>query len=188
MTMNRNKYIGNISKAALGYVSKLLLLLSGFVKHVFCSPEKQNNRIWRYTLVAVRLGLALVYLVAGAGKIMDVQGFAEIIKFYDIMPLTFIPFIAVCLPIVEIVAAIGLIFKRVWALHAITAMTIMFMLVLGFAIWTGLAIGDCGCFAPEDIPQGHDDGSALREAFIRDIGLLAASAILYIARWRHHNS
>ncbi len=140
------------------------------------------------TLWAVRLGLALVYLVAGVGKIMDIQGFAEIIKFYDIVPLAMIPFIAVSLPVMEIVAAIGLIFKRVWALHAITAMTVMFMIVLGFAIWSGLAIGDCGCFAPEDIPQGHGDGSALKEAFTRDIGLLAASVLLYVARWRHHNS
>lgn len=150
--------------------------------------NKCISNIGRVFLFLVRMGLAAVYLIAGVGKIMDVQGFAEIIKFYDIVPIVVIPFIAMGLPVVEIVAGIGLVFKRVWALHAITAMTILFMLVLGFALWSGLAIGDCGCFAPGDIPEGHDDGSALREAFIRDIGLLAASTLLYIARWRHHNS
>lgn len=150
--------------------------------------NKYISNIGKVFLSLVRMGLAAVYIIAGVGKIMDVQGFAEIIKFYDIVPIVVIPFIAMGLPVVEIVAGIGLVFKRAWALHAITAMTILFMLVLGFALWSGLAIGDCGCFAPGDIPEGHDDGSALREAFIRDIGLLVASVLLYIARWRHHNS
>lgn len=150
-----------------------------FIQQILPSPT-----LWSWLSFVLRIGLALVYIIAGTGKIMDMQGFAEIIKFYDILPFSLIPFVALGLPIIEVIAGLGLILNRTWALHAITAMTILFMFVLGYAIWNDIAIGDCGCFAPGEVPQGHDDGSALREALIRDIGLLAASVLLYIARWR----
>ena len=133
---------------------------------------------------AVRLALALVYIIAGTGKLLDVRGFAELVNLYGIVPLELLPVVALLLPIAEVGAGIGLLFRQQWALNAITAMTVLFMVILGYAIWSGLSIGDCGCFAPGDIPTGHDDGSALRAAFGRDVLLLVASVLLYFGQRR----
>lgn len=130
----------------------------------------------------VRTALAGVYIVAGGMKLHDVRGFAEVVNMYGIVPLELLPVVALLLPILEVAAGGALLCGRHWGLALVTAMTLLFLTVLGYAIWSGLSIGDCGCFAPGEIPTGHDDGSALREAFLRDLLLLAASLHLYLGR------
>ncbi len=145
--------------------SPLLRLLSG----VWCQR-------------VVRVALALVFVAAGGAKLADVRGFAEIIHHYGILPVWAVGPVALLLPLAEVVAGVGLLFAVRGSLTAIAAMCLLFLGVLGYALATGLSIGDCGCFAPGELPEGVEDGSALRGAFVRDIALLAGVAYLYA--WR----
>lgn len=139
----------------------------------------------RTTIVlVVRIFLGAVFVYAGAGKVWDVRGFALIIEEFGVVPLWLLPYVALGLPVLEVLAGVGLIFNIRGSLSMITAMTVAFMAVLGYAIYEGLVIADCGCFAAGELPSGYDDGSALREAFIRDVGLLAACCFLFFSSLR----
>lgn len=130
----------------------------------------------------VRVALALVFVAAGGAKLADVRGFAEIIHHYGILPVWAVGPVALLLPLAEMIAGVGLLFAVRGSLAAIAAMCLLFLGVLGYALATGLSIGDCGCFAPGELPDGVEDGSALRGALVRDLVLLAGVAYLYV--WR----
>lgn len=131
---------------------------------------------------AVRVALALVFMAAGGAKLADVRGFAEIIQHYAILPVWAVGPVALLLPLAEVAAGLGLLFAVRGSLAAIAAMCLLFLGVLGYALAAGLSIGDCGCFAPGELPEGVQDGSALRGALLRDLVLLAGVAYLYA--WR----
>ena len=145
-----------------------------------------SSRIFERTTIVlvVRVFLGAVFVYAGAGKLWDVRGFALIIEEFGLVPLWLLPYVAFGLPALEVLAGVGLIFNVRGSLSMITAMTVAFMAVLGYAIYEGLVIADCGCFAAGELPSGYDDGSALREAFIRDVGLLAACCFLFFSSLR----
>lgn len=145
-----------------------------------------SSRIFERTTIVlvVRVFLGAVFVYAGAGKLWDVRGFALIIEEFGLVPLWLLPYVALGLPALEVLAGVGLIFNVRGSLSMITAMTVAFMAVLGYAIYEGLVIADCGCFAAGELPSGYDDGSALREAFIRDVGLLAACCFLFFSSLR----
>lgn len=143
-------------------------------------------RIFKHTatMLVVRIFLGAVFVYAGAGKLWNVRGFAIIIEEFGVVPLELLPYVAVGLPVLEILAGAGLVWNVRGSLTVITAMTVVFMAVLSYAMSEGLVIADCGCFAAGEIPAGYDDGSALREAFIRDVGLLAACCFLFFSSIR----
>lgn len=145
-----------------------------------------SSRIFQRTTIVlvVRIFLGAVFVYAGAGKLWDVRGFALIIEEFGVVPLWLLPYVALGLPALEVLAGVGLICNIRGSLFMITAMTVAFMAVLGYAINEGLVIADCGCFAAGELPSGYDDGSALREAFIRDVGLLAACCFLFFSSLR----
>lgn len=145
-----------------------------------------SSRVFERTTIVlvVRIFLGAVFVYAGAGKLWDVRGFALIIEEFGLVPLWLLPYVALGLPALEVLAGVGLIFNVRGSLFMITAMTVAFMAVLGYAINEGLVIADCGCFAAGELPSGYDDGSALREAFIRDVGLLAACCFLFFSSLR----
>ena len=62
--------------------------------------------IWPYR--GVRIILALIFLWAGVVKILDPDAFAIILEAFDLLPYSWIMPVAVVLPILEILAAIGL--------------------------------------------------------------------------------
>ncbi len=72
--------------------------------------------------------------------------------------------VAIGLPLVEVVAGIGLLFQVRGSLAGITALMILFIAVLGYGILGDLDV-DCGCFGADELARR----SSLREAFIRDI-------------------
>ena len=135
-------------------------------------------------LILLRIFVSGVFVYAGASKLMDLRAFALIIEEFGVVPLTVLPFVAVGLPVFEVIAGAGLAFNVRGSLVAITLMTVMFLGVLGYAIAEGLVIADCGCFAPGELPAGYDDGSALKDAFARDVGLLLACAVLFLPSCR----
>ncbi|ABB37606.2 DoxX family protein [Oleidesulfovibrio alaskensis G20] len=140
------------------------------------------SSVWTYRVV--RLALAVLFLVAGAMKLADMQAFARVIEEYRMLPQAVVPWVAFLLPLAEVAAGVLLFFDRRGGLTAVTAMLLLFLGVLGYAMAAGLTIGDCGCFEPGDLPEGVEDGSALRDAFVRDVVMLAGACHLYWWRMR----
>jgi uncharacterized membrane protein YphA (DoxX/SURF4 family) len=133
----------------------------------------------RQVYFILRCVLAAVFLYAGAGKLMDVQGFATVISGYGLLPGQLNYVAAVVLPLAEIVVAFGLIWDVKGSLSSYSVLLLVFMGVLAHGINMGLDV-DCGCFAPGD-PEGEAYHS-LRGALLRDAFLLAGCGYLYFLR------
>ena len=142
--------------------------------------EKIVFSIWPYR--GVRMILALIFIWAGVVKILDPDSFAIILEAFDLLPYTWIMPIAVGLPILEILAAIGLLFDVRGSLSVISGLLVLFLAILGYGVLLGLDI-DCGCFGPGD-PEG-EAYKGLRPALYRDLVMLAGVVYLYLWRfWR----
>ena len=136
--------------------------------------------VWTYRVV--RWGLAAMFLTAGIIKLSDVDTFAGVIAAFGLAPKPLVPFIALGLPIIEILAALGLVFDVKGTLSILTGLTVFFIFVLGYGLYMGLDV-DCGCYGPGD-PEGETFAS-LRTSFYRDWFMLVGFSFLYWWRWVH---
>ena len=141
----------------------------GPVRKALASP-------WLYRIV--RWALGTVFVVAGVAKISDVQGFAVIISRYELVPEAWVAWVAYGLPILEILAGIGLILDLPLSLSLITIMLIFFIGVLWFGVVSDMDI-DCGCFSPSELAEQN----GLKDAMIRDLFMLAGCVYLFVWRW-----
>jgi len=117
--------------------------------------------VQRWLFHLARLGLASVFIYAGAVKSSDVGGFAGQVAGYQILPYAANYLVAATLPYVEFLAGLLL----------------MFMAALALAVARGLEI-DCGCFSPEG------GGVSARVTLLRDVGLMALVAVTWWLRGR----
>jgi uncharacterized membrane protein YphA (DoxX/SURF4 family) len=132
---------------------------------------------WAYRLTRIALGV--VFIAAGALKLSDVSGFAQTIGQFGLVPLPLVTFTAIFLPVLEVVAGIGLLFDVKGSLTAIAIMLAMFLVILWLGIVRDLEI-DCGCFSREE----QDAKDSLAQAFYRDILFAGMAMYLYLWRWR----
>jgi hypothetical protein len=91
--------------------------------------------------------------------------------------------VAIGLPLLELLAGIGLLFEIPGALSAIFGMLLMFCFVLWYGILKDLDI-DCGCFSTEEL-KGQD---SLRQALYRDLVMIAVCGHLFLYRLRAKSS
>jgi len=131
-----------------------------------------------------RWGLAALFIVSGVTKLVAPYRFAVLLDAFGILPEVLILPTAVFLPIVEILAGGGLVLNVRGSLAVIALLMVLFMMVLGYGIWLGLDV-DCGCFGPEDPEAQAFHG--LRQAFYRDVAIMAVVAFLYVWRYRRAN-
>ncbi len=124
----------------------------------------------------LKWGLALLFIFAGALKLKDPRAFAQAIGQYGLVPDGIIPVLALGLPVVEVLAGLGLLVNLRYSLGAILLMLLLFIGVLGYAIIAELDI-DCGCFTAADLAAR----GSVKAAFFQDLGFLAAALFL---RWR----
>jgi len=110
----------------------------------------------------------------------DPAAFAVIIEAYGLVPDVLLMPLAVVLPALEVMAAIGLVFDLRGSLTTIAALLALFIVVLGYGLWMGLDV-DCGCFGPED-PEGRAY-AGIRPALLRDFVL--AGGVLMLYGWRY---
>lgn len=129
---------------------------------------------------AVRWLLAGIFVYSGAVKLAEPSRFAEIIAGFGLLPEVLIYPLAVLLPVVELIAGIGLVFALRGSLPTITVMLVMFIAVILYGIHLGLDI-DCGCFGPEDPEQAY---KGLKAALARDAVMMAAVLFIYWSRGR----
>lgn len=126
-----------------------------------------------------RWGLGLIFLYAGLPKLLNWHDFAKIVGSYALLPDVLVAPAAVVIALLEVLAAVLLICNRPQGLWGISALLLLFIGVLSYAIRLGLDI-DCGCFGPED-PE-HLAFAGLREALFRDV--LLSIPVLYLFWYR----
>lgn len=141
------------------------------VKDILVSP-------WSYRMVRFCLGVLFVW--AGLIKLTNPEIFGEIISAYELVPEGLLVPVAFGLPILELVAGLGLIFDMRGSLGIIFGLLVMFVFVLWFGVLKDLDIG-CGCFSPADLKE-H---GGLKAAMYRDLVMIAAVA--YLFWWRRAN-
>jgi uncharacterized membrane protein YphA (DoxX/SURF4 family) len=145
------------------------------LKHIFF------NSPWLYRIVSLCLGIIFVF--SGTVKLYDPKKFARTISKFDLLPEFLLPPVAIGLPLVELLAGLGLIFDIRGTLTAIFGLLVLFIFVLWFGILKGLDI-DCGCFSFSELK----DHANLQDAFKRDLVMLVAVFYLYLFRYLRSNS
>ena len=140
------------------------------LKNLMVSP-------WTYRMV--RFVLAALFIYGGGLKLLDPKAFAATISVYNLVPEMLLPVVAVGLPLIEVLAGIGLLFDIRGSLATIFGLLAMFVFVLWYGILKDLDV-DCGCFGPEELAgQGK-----LWNAFYRDLILVGLVVpFLYVSRW-----
>jgi putative oxidoreductase len=134
------------------------------------APGPQLSRVLAAVL---RIGLGVLFVVAGAVKWADPTAFAQEIANYQLLP-GLAPHLAVLLPAIEITAgAVLLAGPLVWrraAAAALFLVTAAFTVAVTAAVLRGLDIS-CGCF-------GGDSAKVTWLTVLRNLALLAAAAYL----------
>jgi cation diffusion facilitator family transporter len=139
---------------------------------------KENRMKW--ILTVLRIGLGLIFIYASIDKILHPNAFAEAVYNYQILPDQLINLTAIILPVLECLAGICLI-TGVWIEGSVTlinGMLIIFIAALGFNLSRGMNI-QCGCFHAK---AGEADQWEMIWTIVRDVGMLAAGIIIFIAR------
>ena len=140
-------------------------------------PRWEVGLTWLYH--CLRLGLACVFIYAGLIKLLDPRAFAHAIAQYDLIPEGLLPLVAVGLPVLELLAGLGLIFEVRGSLTLITVLLLLFLVILGYAVGHNLDI-DCGCFTADEL----DAQNSVNTAFWRDLIMIGATIFLYWRRRR----
>ena len=112
----------------------------------------ETGLTWLYH--GLRLSLAGIFIYAGLIKLLDPRAFAHAIAQYDLGPEGLLPLVAVGLPALELLAGIGLIFEVRGSLTIIAVLLLIFLVILGYAVWHNLDI-DCGCFTADELDAQH---------------------------------
>lgn len=85
-----------------------------------------------------RWAYAAIFLYAGVNKLMDPQSFAVVIEAFGLVPEAWIMPLAIGLPIVEIIAALGLSLGLRGSLSAVTGLLVLFLAIVGYGVWAGV--------------------------------------------------
>ncbi|MDG4837056.1 MauE/DoxX family redox-associated membrane protein [Micromonospora sp. WMMD967] len=135
-------------------------------------------RPWLAT--AARLGLAAVWLVAGASKVGDLAASGRAVNAYQVMPYDVATVIGAALPFVELALGVLLLVGLATRLVAGVSAALLVVFIAGIAsAWArGLAI-DCGCFGSGGQLAEGQAPSYLPE-ILRDLGFLALAGFLLI--------
>jgi uncharacterized membrane protein YphA (DoxX/SURF4 family) len=137
--------------------------------------------VWPWISTGVRLGLATVWLVAGALKIQDLAGSGRAVNAYGIFPYEVAKVIGAAQPFLEIALGLLLLAGLAVRLSAGISAVLLLIFIAGIAwAWArGLQI-DCGCFSSGGtLGAGQTPKYALDIA--RDAGFLVLAGFLL---WR----
>ncbi|MEU8422166.1 MauE/DoxX family redox-associated membrane protein [Micromonospora sp. NPDC048835] len=130
--------------------------------------------------IAARLGLAAVWLVAGASKVGDLAASGRAVNAYQVMPYDVATVIGAALPFVELALGVLLLIGLATRLVAGVSAALLVVFIVGIAsAWArGLAI-DCGCFGSGGQLAAGQAPSYLPE-ILRDLGFLVLAGFLLI--------
>ncbi len=129
--------------------------------------------------LALRIPVAVYFIVAAVAKIEAPEGFLINIRAYELVPAQIAPAMAYTLPWLELMCA-GLLILGVWVFEArllTLAMLAMFIVAVSSALARGLNI-ECGCTGDESDPVGAGviiRNSAMAAALLLDWAMLKAA-------------
>lgn len=108
--------------------------------------ERKSKFIW----LLLRIGIAAVFIYAGAVKIANPAGFAEQVDNYRILPYFWVTIVAIVFPWLELINGVLLLFNRWVSASAfiLLVMDFIFIMAIALAMARGLDIS-CGCFSVE---------------------------------------
>ena len=126
--------------------------------------------------------LAVVMITAAVSKLGDPPGFAQTIFAYGLLPMALVAPLALTLPWLEALTALGLVLgvARRSAAALILALMLAFMGGLGFNLVKGNPV-DCGCFGASKVQKTREQRLFdMKMSMLRDLGLalLALQALL----------
>ncbi|GAA2523448.1 DoxX family protein [Pilimelia columellifera] len=130
--------------------------------------------------VAVRLGLAAVWIIAGGNKVGDLDASARAVHAYDLMPFAAAQILGAVLPFLEIALGLLLIVGLATRLVGGVSAVVLVLFVGGIiSAWArGLAI-DCGCFGGGGALATGQEPEYLGR-LLEDTGFLAMAAFLIV--------
>ncbi|MEH0933640.1 DoxX family protein [Micromonospora psammae] len=142
------------------------------------TPVDRRPALRPWLGTAARLGLATVWLVAGATKVGDLAASGRAVVAYQVMPYDVATVIGAALPFVELALGVILLLGLATRLAAGVSAALLVVFVAGIAsAWSrGLAI-DCGCFGSGGQLAAGQSPSYLPE-ILRDLGFLALAGFL----------
>lgn len=115
--------------------------------------EKPSRNIFKiitskYFISIIRILLGLFFIYAAQNKIANLVEFAQAISAYDIIPNSFIPFLAIVLPWLEVYCGLFLLTGFLIQSSSFLGFTLLFIFTVNIviALIRGLNI-DCGCGA-----------------------------------------
>lgn len=144
----------------------------------------QRTARWRavqpWLGTAVRLGLAGVWLVAGATKVGDLAASGRAVNAYQVMPYPAAQVVGAALPFVELALGMLLLVGLGTRLAAGFSAGLLVVFIAGIvSAWSrGLAI-DCGCFGSGGQLAAGQSPAYLPE-ILRDVGFLALAGYLLL--------
>ena len=140
-----------------------------------------GERVWPWISTVARLGLAAVFLTAGALKIGDLAASGRAVNAYRLMPFEVARTVGAVQPFLEI--ALGLLLLAGLAVRVSAGIGAVLLVVFVGGIVSAWARGlriDCGCFsAGGDLGAGQAPTYGLE--ILRDLGFLILAGILL---WR----
>lgn len=131
--------------------------------------------LWPYRIV--RMSLGAVFVIVGFSKLLDPKAFARALSTYDIIPEPLLPVVAIGLPVIELIAGLGLLFHIRGSLSVIGGLLVLFITVLYYGVISDLNI-NCGCY----LPWESEEISSLKIALYRD--LIMFGMVMYMFLWR----
>lgn len=131
----------------------------------------------KYLQIVLRLIIGGIFVYASIDKISNPGEFAKAVKNYDMLPLNLVNFMAIVIPMVELVAGLMLIFGIYvkGSAASISILLIVFLIALTQALIRGLDI-NCGCFSLDTTSSKSD----IVIRIIEDIFLLIGSLVITI--------
>lgn len=120
---------------------------------------------------ALRLALALLFLVAATHKLRALAAFRAQLSAYRLLPGLFERPVALAIALLELLTATGLLLPRfqTWAALLAVALLLVYTLAIAVNLLRGRRDLDCGCAGPRSA-QGLSSG-----LLIRNLGLLLAA-------------
>lgn len=134
----------------------------------------------RWISLLVRLGLAAVFLTAGALKVSDLDASGRAVVAYELMPADVAMTVGAVQPFIEIALGLLLLLGLATRLAAWISAALLVIFISGIvSAWArGLNI-DCGCFSKGgNLPEGQTP-DYLPE-ILRDVAFLAMAIFLII--------
>lgn len=127
----------------------------------------------------VRLGLAAVFLVSGALKVIDPAQTRIAVSAYELLPTGLVGPVGTGLPLVELALGTLLVLgaSTRWVALAGAALLVVLMAAVAQAWARGLSI-DCGCFGGGGAVA--KDNTHYPQELARDVGLLLLAAWLLV--------